>query len=436
MPSLDSVEIEVNVLSSIFARPANIWEAAEIIRPEFFRDTRNEYVFGAMLSLATRGAPFDYAATRQKLKEDGNLARVTETHLSAVDDMFADTTNTVYFCEKVAEEYVRYEAIKTANTMKADLESGKNVKDVLDMHQAAMVKLHGNTDFGGAVHISEPVAEAMKRLQDLKEGNTSGFGVETGVPLLDDKFSFLSPKNVYVICGGVSAGKSALADQIADDVSSQGENVYISCLEMSAVQRAERFISRRSKVSLRAFQAKEYLARDAEERLRAAADEFTEPPIYIDDDRGITTMDIMARAKRFKDTHGLGLLVLDYLQLIKPIRRGPREQEVAEISGAVNEMAGELNVPVILVSQLSRTHQNENREPELRDLRESGRIEQDAFGVIAVYRPDLEDSQCKLLILKNRQGPLGRRDIRFVGEQVRFEEIERDYSPEEMYGYD
>ena len=240
---------------------------------------------------------------------------------------------------------------------------------------------------------------------------------------------------MYVICGGVSAGKSALSDQFADAVASQGENVYISCMEMSAVQRAERFISRRSKVSLRAFQAKEFLSRDAEEKLTRAAAEFTEPPIYIDDARGITTMDIMARAKRFKDKHGLGLLILDYLQLIKPIRRAPREQEVAEISGAVNEMSGELNIPVILVSQLSRTHQAEGREPELRDLRESGRIEQDAFGVIAVYRPDLEESRCKLLILKNRQGPLGRRDVCFVGEQVRFESLREEYMMEGMNGY-
>jgi replicative DNA helicase len=255
--------------------------------------------------------------------------------------------------------------------------------------------------------------------------------VRSGISLFDDKYAFLEPKNVYVVCGGVSAGKSALADQIADYVARQGENVYICCLEMSAEQRAQRFVSRRAKISLRAWQAQEYLSMEAERRLRLGAEEFNEPPIYIDDDRGITTMDIMARAKRFKDRHGLGLLVIDYLQLIRPMRRGPREQEVSEISGAINDMAGELNVPVISVCQLSRTHQHEGREPELRDLRESGRLEQDAFGVIAVYRPDLEQSACKMLVLKNRQGPLGRKEMRFIGEQVRFE----DLTGGEEYGY-
>ncbi len=436
MSSLDSIEIEVSVLSSIFSRPANLWQAAEIIKPEFFRDVRNRYTFAAMIGLAQRGDPFDYAAVRQSLKESGDLARVTEAHLSALDDSFGDTANIEYYSRKVAEEHVRFEAIKMANVMKAALESGKNVKEVLDAHQEVMIKLHGNTDLSGAVHISEPVAEAIERLEMLKAGNISGFGIETGIPLLDDKYSFFGPKNVYVICGGVSAGKSAIADQIADTVARQGENVYISCMEMSAVQRAERFVSRRARVSLRAWQAKEFIGEEAERKLRNAAAEFEKPPIYIDDVRGITTMDIMARAKRFQDTHGLGLLILDYLQLIKPIRRAPREQEVAEISGAVNEMAGELNIPVILVSQLSRTHQIEGREPELRDLRESGRIEQDAFGVIAIYRPDLEESRCKILILKNRQGPLGRREVCFIGEQVRFEEIREEYSVEEMYGYD
>ena len=157
--SLDSVEIEVSVLSAIFARPANLWIAAEIIKPDFFRDSRNRTVFDAMMKLAVSGNPFDYAATRQKLKEDGNIARVTEAHLSALDDTFADTSNVEYFSRKVAEEHVRFEAIKTANTMKADLESGKNVKETLDLHQATMIKLHGNTDLGGAVHISEPVIQ-------------------------------------------------------------------------------------------------------------------------------------------------------------------------------------------------------------------------------------------------------------------------------------
>ena len=431
MSNLDSVEIEVSVLSSIFARPANLWLAAEIINPGHFRDIRNRFTFDAMMKLAMAGEPFDYSAVRQSLKESQHNERVKEAHLSSLDDTFADVTNVAYFAQKVSEEFVRYEAIKTANVLRADLRAGQNVKKALEIHQEAMLKLHGTTDAGGAVHISGPVADAMERLEKLKNGDISGFGVETGIGLLDEKYSFLSPKNVYVVCGGVSAGKSALVDQIADVVAKQGKNVYITCLEMSAIQRAERFVSRRAKVSLMAWQAKEFISRDAEKRLKEAASDFAEPPIYIDDARGITTMDIMARAKRFKDTHGLGLLVLDYLQLIKPIRRAPREQEVAEISGAVNEMAGTLDIPVILVSQLSRTHQIEGREPELRDLRESGRIEQDAFGVIAVYRPDIEDPRSKLLVLKNRQGPLGRREVRFVGEQVRFEE----YTGEEEDGY-
>jgi len=431
MSVLDSVDTECNVLGAIFSQPSLFWEAAEIVKDEHFRDNRNKEIYAAISHLAISGNPFDYAAVRQELKERTKMEAVTESHLSSVEDTMPDVANIGYYAGKIKEEWIRTKGMQQATALKFALEEGRNVKEVLDHHQAELVKLHGGLDhLGGAVHIREPVAEAMERLEKLKEGNTDGFGPTTGVSLLDDKFSFLSPKNVYVICGGVSAGKSAISDQIADTVAAQGKNVYITCLEMSAMQRAERFISRRSMVSLRAFQAKEYLSMEANRRLHVAAAEFQEPPIYIDDDRGITTMDIMARAKRFKDTHGLGLLIIDYLQLIRPIRRAPREQEVAEMSGAINEMSGSLDVPVILVSQLSRTHQAENREPELRDLRESGRIEQDAFGVIAVYRPDPEESLCKLLILKNRQGPLGRREVRFVGEQVRFEEI-RD---EQNYG--
>jgi replicative DNA helicase len=424
--------MELNLLSAIFTDPSTFWEIAEKVRTEHFADNRNRILFDVIRQLAVSGLPFDMSSVRKKLREDGKMEDVTETHIGSTLDFMPDIANVGFYADSVREEHIRSQALKVGTGLHYELEEGRNVKEVLDKYYNQIVQLYGGLrGSGGADHISIPVASAMERLAKLREGSGSGLGVRSGIPLLDDKYAFLEPKNVYVICGGVSAGKSALADQIADIVAQQGENVYISCLEMSAEQRAQRFVSRRAKISLRAWQAQEYLSMEAERRLNVAADEFHDPPIYIDDQRGITTMDIMARAKRFKDQHGLGLLVIDYLQLIKPTRRGPREQEIAEISGAINDMAGELEIPIISVCQLSRTHQHEGREPELRDLRESGRLEQDAFGVIAVYRPDLEESACKMLILKNRQGPLGRREMRFVGEQVRFEEM----TGGEEYGY-
>lgn len=418
-------EMETNVLSAVFSDNKSFWVVAETLKPDHFLDERNKLIFSTIGSLAVAGLPFDISSVRDKLRETKKMSFVSETYLSEIQDYFPDVANVTYYAGRIREEYVRSKALQVGTGLRNDLEQGENVKDVLDRYYREIVQLYGGLSGSeGAVHISAPVATAMERLEKMREGATSGLGIRSGVTLLDDKYAYLEPKNVYIIAGGVSAGKSALADQIADNVAKQGENVYICCLEMSAEQRAQRFVSRRAKVSLRAWQAQEHLSMEAERRLKAAASDFSTPPIYIDDDRGITTMDIMARAKRFKDQHGLGLLVIDYVQLIRPLRRGPREQEIAEISGAINDMAGELDVPILSLCQLSRTHQHEGREPELRDLRESGRLEQDAFGVIAVYRPDLEESFCKMLILKNRQGPLGRREVRFVGEQVRFEDMD------------
>lgn len=429
------IEMEDNVIAAVFSDPSTFWEIAEHVKPEHFADARNRELFTAISDLAMSGVPFDMTSVRGHLREKGTMKLVTETHVGSMLDYFPDVSNASYYAKKVREEAVRAKALQVGTGMRADLEEGKNVKEVLDKYYGQIVGLYGGLKGSdGAMHISVPVANAMDRLEKLREGSSSGLGVRTGVPLLDDKYAFLEEKNVYIIAGGVSAGKSALADQIADSVAAQGKNVYITCLEMSAEQRAQRFVSRRARISLRAWQAQEFLSMEAERRLKVAADEFKDPPIYIDDDRGITTMDIMARAKRFRDRHGLGLLIIDYLQLIKPVRRGPREQEVAEISGAINDMAGELEVPIISVCQLSRTHQSEGRRPELRDLRESGRLEQDAFGVIAVYRPDLEDGSCEMLVLKNRQGPLGRRRMQFVGEQVRFDEAIDDATLRETYG--
>jgi len=423
--TLDSIDTEVAVLSAVFADPATLWDAMSIVESDHFRDRRNQYIFSALSSLATNGMPYDMSAVRTKLRQDGDMFVVTESHLSSLEDLSPDTTNVAWYANKIKESFVRIEAIKETNRLKAQLEQGGNLKEILDDHSKTLLDLHGGLAARSeAVHISRPVGEAMDLLAKMRAGDISGLGVRTGVGVLDDRFSFFAPKNVYVICGGVSAGKSALADQIADYVAGNGSNVYVSCLEMSAMQRAQRFISRRARVSLKAWQAKDMLSKAAEESLQKAAAEFRKPPIYIDDARGLTALDIMAKARRFRDTHGLGMLIIDYLQLMKPLRRGPREQEVAEMSGAVLDISGDLDVPVILVSQLSRTHQHENREPELRDLRESGRIEQDAFGVVAIYRPHLEEPESKVIVLKNRQGPLGRRQMRFIGEQVRFEEIQ------------
>jgi replicative DNA helicase len=438
MPHVESFDDECAVLGAVLAEPPCFWEAATILSEADFLDPRNKIIFGSILALAEGGLPYDAVSVRKYLRETGKIKEVSEAHLSSLDDSLPDVANVPYYAQRVKDEHTRVEAIKMINSLKADLVTGRNVQECLDKHQSELLGLYaGLSSSNVAVHISEPVAEAMNRLERLKAGDHAAFGVRSGVSLIDDKFAFLAPKNVYVVCGGVSAGKSALADQIADYVAARGQNVFISCLEMSALQRAERFISRRARCTLRAWQAQEHLSADAERRLMEAATQFKSPPIYIDDSRGVTTMDILARAKRFKDLHGLGLLVIDYLQLIKPIRRAQREVEVAEISGAVNEMAGHLNVPVLLVSQLSRTHQAESREPEMRDLRESGRIEQDAFGIVAVYRPDIELSLCKMIILKNRQGPLGRKDMNFIGEQVRFEDLGpgQYYKEEEVYGY-
>lgn len=426
---VDSVETECNVIAAALAAPECLWQALEICKPEQFRDRRNRLIFRAMTTLARNGEPYDYVAVKKSLEESGDIKGVTYTHLGDLLDGFVpDVANIPWYASKIAEEHARGIAMQQANALKSNLEAGKAMKEVLDQHMVEMMRLHGDVFTGeGAVHISKPVESVLRRLEALKSGDTTQLGLRTKVKGFDDKFGYLAPKNVYVVCGGVSAGKSAMVDQIADTVAEQGSNVMIFALEMSVEQRAERFLSRRGRVPMDTFSQGEYLSRDIYDRLTNTAEKLKSPPIFIDDSRGITTMDIQARARKFKESHGLGLLVIDYLQLIRPLRRTSREQEVAEISGEINNMAADLNIPILLVSQLSRQHQVDGRRPELRDLRESGRIEQDAFGVVAVYRPDLTERATELIVLKNRQGPLGIRRMYFYGEQVRFEEMEVRY---------
>jgi len=418
-----NIDAERAVLGAVLLDENAMSAVHDVLSELDFYTTQNSVIFKACQQLHEDKKPTDMTSVSNHLREMQWMKMAGgAAYLADLVSSLPDVANVLHHGKIVRSMSIKRGLIKANRTAIAAAESDWPVDQILEDHQYEIQKLQQKILADGEPEqIGVPAARAVERLESIKNGDVTKFGWKTGIKPLDSRFGYLAPKNLYVVAGGVSAGKSALVDQIADKVADDGGTVAIFCLEMSLEQRAERFLARRTNTSLQLFKDPQYIPDSIIQKLKMEVESLREPPILLDDTRGIKPVDILVRCKKIKHRYGLDLVVVDYLQLVMPPRRASREQEVAEMVGQFNNMAGELEVPVLLCSQLSRTHQHENRAPDLRDLRESGRIEADAFGVIMVHRPDLEERDCEILIRKNRQGPVGKGRMLFNGPSVKFE---------------
>jgi replicative DNA helicase len=265
--------------------------------------------------------------------------------------------------------------------------------------------------------------------------------VKTGLYALDSKVLMRNGR-VAVVAGATSSGKSSLALQIADQVAAAGKKVAFFSLEMSGEELATRILSAHTGYDQRVIEAGPATPKTIED-LNAYLVKMRGAELYVDDNPSTTPLDVRARARQIQMRYGLDLVIVDYLQLLSPGAGGrnrSRQDEVAAMSRALKIASRALGVPFIVLSQLSRRHLDEGRKPELRDLRESGAIENDADIVLMVYRPDLEEAEGLLLVRKQRQGPLGQIDVSFDGKTTRFKETGRPdaliYADEGAPAYD
>jgi replicative DNA helicase len=425
-------DVESALLGAFLADNDTLIDLADRVVEADFYDEKHRTIFNAILEVARETSQVDIITVTNLLRTTGNLERAGGAATVSELAVLPDVTSAEHHAQILRDKRVKREILAAAkmavNRCSYDMGSAS---DVLHDLQRTIFGASEQLQTKGAVHVSVAGDRVVAHAAAITSGEPGALGLSTGIGILDRTFGYLTPKNVYIVAGGVSAGKSTMVDQITDHVADQGGKVMLFALEMSVEERAQRFMSRRRRIPMGAFKSPHQL-RDLMPDVRRAAEELRKPPIYIDDDRGIKPLDIYARAKKFQQRHGLDLIVVDYLQLVRPPRRGQREQEVAEISGEINAIAGTLDVPVLLVCQLSRTHQHEGRPPEMRDLRESGRLEQDAHGVFMIYRPDLTESEARLYVRKNRNGPVDEGRMMFEGQFNNFKEL----TQEQVYDYE
>lgn len=431
-------DAEAAVLGSFLIDKEALSLASEIIKPEFFYKDQNKEIFEAMLALYEDRKPIDLITLTSILKKRKSFEKIGgASYLSELTTSVPTSANIEHYAQILKEKYIRRSLIHLAGGMteKAFAPDYED-RELLDVVEQDIFKISQQNLNQGFAHIKHSLAESFDRLDELHKSGGKFRGIETGFVDLDFLLSGLQQSNLIVLAARPGTGKTAFVVNIAQYITVNSKiPVGIFSLEMSKEELVDRLLISQSDID--AWRLKTgRLSEDDFEKLSTAMGELADAPIYIDDTPGISISEIRTKARRLQLETGIKLIIVDYLQLVNPGKKiENRVQEVSYVSQNLKNLARELKIPVVAVSQLSRAveHRGERR-PQLADLRESGAIEQDADVVIFLYNKDEEFTPQRIVcvnIAKHRNGPIGERDLLFRGDRIRFYNIEggREESP-------
>jgi replicative DNA helicase len=408
------------------------------VTPDAFYFPANRLLFEVIVEIYQKSPPVTIEVLAEELKTRRQLEAVGGfAYLMQVTGKIPTTAHAGYFIEKVREKHLLRELIKTATgAIEQCYSFSGGLEEFVDKVEQEVFKVTQDRVSDSAQEIKESVKEANTVIAKLlmKKGELTG--VTSGFKDLDTYTFGFQRQEMIVVAARPSMGKTSFALNIAEAAampkSGKGEPVpaLIFSLEMSSSQLALRMLCSRARVNIKLLRDG-LVSRDGHEvnALGQAAEEFKKAPILVDDSSNLTIMEMRAKARRIYARRKLGLIIVDYLQLVSGSDpRAPREQQVAEVSRGLKAMAKELDLPVIVLSQLNRSSEKENRTPRLSDLRESGSIEQDADVVLMLSRPKDADERFQtaagaadLIIAKQRNGPVGDLKLTFLQEITRFE---------------
>ncbi|MGE5042065.1 MAG: replicative DNA helicase [Candidatus Levyibacteriota bacterium] len=413
----------------------------ELVQADYFYQDLNKEVFEAMLELYEARKPIDFVTLTNQLKKRKSYEKVGgAVYLTNLANSVPTAANLEHYASILREKYLRRSMISLAGHMtEKAFEEVDEAPVVLDEVEQNIYKLSQSNVKQGFAHIKHSLAESFDRLDQLHKDGGRFRGIETGFVDLDFLLSGLQQSNLIVLAARPGQGKTAFVVNIAQYITVTSKNpVGIFSLEMSKEELVDRLLVSQSDID--AWKLKTgRLSEDDFEKLSTAMGELADAPIYIDDTPGISVAEIRTKARRLQSETGIKLIIVDYLQLVNPGKKFEnRVQEVSYVSQNMKNLARELKIPVIAVSQLSRAveHRGE-RKPQLADLRESGAIEQDADVVMFLYTKDEEFTSQRIVtinVAKHRNGPVGEKDLLFRGDRIRFYNIEgsRDESPPPM----
>jgi replicative DNA helicase len=406
------------------------------IRPESFYDPKHGLIFECLLELYNRQAPIDVSVVAEELKTARQLDQIGGyAFLAQVSSRIPTTAQAGYFIEKVRELALLREIIRSATGAVEDCYGfSGGIDEFVDQIEAKIFSVTQNRVSESAKQMREPTREAMNVINKMMMKKGELTGISSGFKDLDQMMWGFQRQEMIILAARPSMGKTSLALNFAEAAALPKKGppaaVLIFSLEMGASQLALRMLCSRARVNMKLLRDG-LLSKNGDEqnRLLQAADEFAKAPIFIDDSSAISIMQLRAKARRIHSRHPLGFIMVDYLQLLSPTDpKVPREQQVAEASRGLKAIAKELDVPVLVLSQLNRSSEKDNRTPKLSDLRESGSIEQDADVVLMLARPRDADEKfqvaadsAELIVAKQRNGPVGELKLTFLRDITRFE---------------
>lgn len=433
-----NVQAESSLLGSILIDPEALTKIADIVRSNDFYEQRHSLIFASMLHLYEQRKPIDVLTLTEKLETAGEIDNVGgASYITELANSVPSAAHVHEYAQIVAKKATLRRLISAAQEItNLGYSDEEDVDALIDKAEHTLYSVSENKGTQGFRAIGDVLNESFDRIEELSRDKNKLRGVPSGFRSLDRKLAGLQNSDLLILAARPAMGKSSFALNIAHNVAiKEGIPVGIFSLEMSQEQLVDRLLSAESGVDSWKLRTGDLEDSDFA-KIGEAMGALSEAPIFIDDTPMLNVMDMRTKARRIQSEHGLGLIIVDYLQLMTG--RGNygdnRVQEVSEISRGLKMLAKELNVPVLALSQLSRSVESRSPQiPQLADLRESGSIEQDADVVMFIYREDVYNPDTErqhiadLLIKKHRSGPIGDIELFFHESRTQFREIDKQH---------
>ncbi|MCI0620022.1 replicative DNA helicase [Candidatus Wolfebacteria bacterium] len=441
-----SIESEQALLGSIMLRPEAMYEIIDIVSAQSFYADKHRLIFETMFELFTKSDPIDLLSVSTRLKEKNQIEKAGGIdYLTELVDSVPSSANVKHYAEIVQKKHMMRLLIEASDHIaRLGYDEAQELDHLLDQAEKKIFEITEQPSTQKFTALKDTLTEAWERFDSLHKNESALRGVPSGFRDLDDRLSGFQKSDLIIIASRPSVGKTSLALDIARQAAVDHKTpIGIFSLEMSSQQLVDRMLAADSRVDFWKLRTGRLNNDEDFQRLQQSLARLSAAPIYIDDQPGNNILKMRAVARRLKSDKGLGLIIVDYLQLMLLPGGKPSDsmvQQVTEISRSLKNLARELDVPVIALSQLSRAVETRGGKPRLSDLRDSGSIEQDADIVAFIHREDKykEDSEepniAEILIEKHRNGPTGRVKLYFQQKYASFQSIDKEHAdPDETF---
>ncbi len=434
-----SIEAEMALLGSIMMKPEVLTDVLDITNKYSFYSEKNRLVYDTIIELYSKGSPIDLISVSSRLSEKGSLERIgSNMYLTEIINSVPSASNARHYAEIVRKKSIMRNLISAADDISMlGYDEAMDIEELMDKAEKSIYDVTNVSQSKSFIDLKSALGDAWERFDRLHKSKDEMRGVPTGFSELDGKLAGLQKSDLIILAARPSMGKTSLALDIARlSATKHGTPVCIFSLEMSSQQLVDRLVAAEANIDAWKLRTGTLNVEEASGKIRDSLDSLSKAPIVIDDQPGSNILRMRSIARKLKSEGRLGLIVVDYLQLMVPTSTRANDttvQQVTEISRSLKNLARELDVPVLALSQLSRNVEQRGGRPKLSDLRDSGSIEQDADVVMFIHREDKnkEASEktniCEILIEKHRNGPTGMIQLYFDEKKTSFHSVDNKH---------